>query len=321
MDKQELLRKYWNGTCSPAELRRLYHHLQADQANDYEPLLSQLWAQLSDTRSLDPPASARIYQNIVSATQGLDVPKRSRWYWPRAAAAMGILLIAAYLISYLAFPKYTTYQTAFGEIEQITLPDGTQVDLNANSELRIAAAGAEGQPREVWFSGEAYFHVEPQQTGNGKAVRFIVHTSSIDVEVTGTAFNVKDRRGTTDVVLNSGSVLLREPDRSEVIAMKPGERVRFTSGRAFVRTEVLKPEAYSSWKEYELYFEDQTLAAIRQELADTYDISVRFGDPSLGELRFTGSAPTGNPTILLKTIQKSFNLTLKHDDNGYFLTQ
>lgn len=321
MNKQQLLEKYWSGECSSAELRLLYRHLQADRAADYEPLLSELWQQLSDTRSLSPPASARIYRNIVSATQGLDTPTQPRLLWLRVAAAAGILLIAAYLVSYLALPKYTTYQTAFGEVRQITLPDGTQVDLNANSELRVATAADVDQAREVWLSGEAFFHVRPRQTASNEQVRFVVHTSHIDVEVTGTTFNVKDRRGTTDVVLNSGRVLLREPTEAEVVAMEPGDRVRFTPEQAFVRTQVTKPATYSSWKKHELYFEDQTLKNIQQELADSYGISLRFGDPSLGKLRFTGSAPINDPVILLKTIQKSFNLTLKSNGNEYLLIQ
>ena len=322
MNKQDLLRKHLTGSCSPAELRQLYNHLLADEATDYEALLAEIWEELQTTHIVDDAASERLYQGIVSTTTILGMPAnrhRQRIWWIAAAVA-SVLLVAGWLVRPWLFSSYTTHQTAYGEIKQIELPDGTVVDLNANSQLRVATASTGGL-REVWLTGEAYFHVMPRQNDNAQAIKFVVHTSNLDVEVLGTTFNVKDRRGTTDVVLSSGSILLRkQADHAQVLAMKPGDRVRLPQTNQFEITQVLEPVVYASWKDRELYFDDQTLGAIQQELADSYNVSLRFADPSLAVLRFTGSAPTDNINILLKTIQKSFDLTLNHTADGYILT-
>ncbi len=321
MNKQDLLRKYLTGSCSQAELRQLYNYLLADEAADYEPLLRQLWQQLRTPHALDNTSSARIYAEVTATLPALAISStRVHRPWLMMAAAVSILLLVGWLVKPLLFPAYDTHQTAYGEVKQITLPDGSVVDLNANSTLRVATQFAD-EPREAWLTGEAYFHVTPQQNADAQAVKFIVHTSNLDVEVLGTTFNVKDRRGTTDVVLSSGRVLLRkQADHAQALAMKPGDRVRLRQADTFEITHVPETIIYTSWKDHELYFDDQTLGAIQQELADSYNVSLRFADPSTATLRFTGSAPTDDLTILLETIQKSFDLTLNHTADGYILT-
>ena len=67
---------------------------------------------------------------------------------------------------------------------RITLGDGTQVWLNAESELSYPVVFAGGR-REVELRGEAYFEV-----ARDAARPFIVKTAAMDVRVLGTSFNV-----------------------------------------------------------------------------------------------------------------------------------
>ena len=319
MNKQALLQKYLAGSCSPEELQQLYDHLLADEAADYEPLLAELWEQLPAAPAIDATAAERIYTGVTAAVPALTGSANHRRRWLMIAATVSVLLLIGWLVRPLLFPVYDTHRTAYGEVKQVTLPDGTVVDLNANSTLRVARQSTNGA-REAWLTGEAYFHVMPQQDDSAEAIKFIVHTSNLHVEVLGTTFNVKDRRGTTDVVLSTGRILLRkQTDQAQALAMQPGDRVRLPQTNEFEITHVPEPVAYASWKDNELYFDDQPLSVIQQELADSYNLSLRFADPSLAKLRFTGSAPTDDLTILLETIQKSFDLTLNHDADGYLL--
>ncbi len=63
--------------------------------------------------------------------------------------------------------------------------------------------GTDAKSREVWIEGEAFFSVKPSSVPRA----FLVHTASnMNVEVLGTTFNVVDRHGRMQVVLNSGKV-------------------------------------------------------------------------------------------------------------------
>jgi len=82
------------------------------------------------------------------------------------------------------------------------LPDGTTVWLNAGSKL-FYDDNFSGATREVTLEGEGFFEVVKQPERP-----FIVHTSGIDIKVTGTAFNVKSypEDKTVETTLYLGSV-------------------------------------------------------------------------------------------------------------------
>lgn len=66
----------------------------------------------------------------------------------------------------------------------LTLADGTVIRLNADSRLQYPSEFS-GDSRIVYLEGEAFFNVAKDKTKP-----FIVKTKKLDVEVTGTSFNV-----------------------------------------------------------------------------------------------------------------------------------
>src|SRR5690606_22071977 len=73
-----------------------------------------------------------------------------------------------------------------GQKSVMLLEDGTKVWLNADSKLTYSRNFAQGDLREVFLDGEAFFEVvsNPQKP-------FVVHTSALNIKVLGTSFNVK----------------------------------------------------------------------------------------------------------------------------------
>ena len=71
------------------------------------------------------------------------------------------------------------HKTAYGEIINLKLPDGTTVVLNGNSELTYK----NDNPRDVTLKGEAYFKVKSKPSTQAK---FWVQTEDLKVEVFGT---------------------------------------------------------------------------------------------------------------------------------------
>ncbi|MEM0939474.1 MAG: FecR family protein [Bacteroidota bacterium] len=112
----------------------------------------------------------------------------------------------------------TTYTTAYGETQVITLEDGTLVTLNANSKL-IHADNFGAQDRCVQFSGEGYFRVakNPEKP-------FIIHTADSKTQVSGTAFNLRAilNRPTT-LTLEEGKVAFSAIVDNEEIIVRPNK--------------------------------------------------------------------------------------------------
>ncbi|HEX8529915.1 MAG TPA: FecR domain-containing protein, partial [Cytophagales bacterium] len=91
----------------------------------------------------------------------------SRWLgW--AAAAVALVLLAAGAWYRIERPAgEAQYATGYGQTRTVTLPDGSRVLLNANSQLRTPARWPAGARREVWLEGEAFFQVTKKEAAPG----------------------------------------------------------------------------------------------------------------------------------------------------------
>src|ERR1700722_12039507 len=78
----------------------------------------------------------------------------------------------------------TLYNPRGSKVISLTLSDGTQVWLNAESSLKYPVAFT-GNERKVEITGEAYFEV-----AHNKSMPFIVKKDAMEVQVLGTHFNI-----------------------------------------------------------------------------------------------------------------------------------
>ena len=224
---------------------------------------------------------------------------RKRWW---LAAASIIILVIGSVAAWKSFsnvPDKLTHKTEFGQIVEQKLPDGTKVFLNANSSLSLGTDWDDNNPREVWIKGEAFFNVA--KTSNKQ--RFIVHASQFDVIVTGTQFNIVDRPGRANIMLQEGSVILKTKDGDEIV-MKPGEFVEFKAEQ-FNKKEI-PVENVASWKERKLNFEKNTpVPEAAQMITEIYGIEVIAGDETIRSKVLTGMMPNDDLDVLLKAIEAS----------------
>lgn len=315
-----LLQKYLDGNCTTVEKKQLYQHLLRNRADDYDEVFQALWAELTQVSPPDSKVSDRMYQAILTNTQSTRKSSFQIRPWLVAASLTGTALLLG-LLYFFFLNSSQIHETKFGEVKVIELPDGSTVHLNANSKLTYSSDYlATNDTREVWLSGEAYFEVIRRQNSANQPVKLTVHTAQVDIEVLGTAFNVKDRHNITRVVLDEGKVRLKSPKSdNELIAMAPGESVEVNEQQSFSIQKIAASEQVSSWKENELYFNDQPLHEIQQMLFDNYGLQLRFADPTLRELRFTGSTPTDDLLVLFTTLEKSFLLEITQHQNEYII--
>jgi transmembrane sensor len=236
----------------------------------------------------------------------------------RYAAAVTLLLLAG--VGWWLYEGTTSpieYRTAYGQIQTVTLPDGSVVTLNANSTLQMAGDWQTEGRREVQLSGEAFFDVSKKPLG--KRMSFVVHTGSADVVVLGTRFNVNTRRTRTQVVLQEGKVKLALQKQPDVL-MQPGDLVETTSGKTAIRRERVDAGRYVAWRDNVLVLEEERLSEIIQRLNDEYGLNVSIIDKNLLNERFTGSVPANKPELLLRLIAEAFRLRIDQQDHQIVLS-
>lgn len=262
---------------------------------------------------LGPGGQQRIWKVLETR---LDVPLATtrRWGIPPRRLALAASVAAALLVLaagwWIGRRGTQTIRTDYGQTRQLTLPDGSTVLLNGNSTLRHAAHWAEGQPREVWLEGEAFFRVTKQQSATGR-VKFITHTPNADIRVLGTQFNVDSRHGNTAVTLVEGKIQLsnRQTRQVQVLDLRPGQQARIRAGAEQVKIEQVKVELHEAWTRNLFVFENTPLRDIAQRLRDTYGLEVVFPDEELANRRFTANLTSENLETLLTVIAVTYDLT------------
>ena len=135
-----------------------------------------------------------------------------------AAIIVSILMLAFAFYLYRAHSVINVASDS--EIKHVALPDGSLAVLNINSHLKYANP-RQGNPREVWLEGEAFFRVKP----NADQVPFKVHLSGkTSIEARSAEFNVSDVRDNCTVFLKSGEITFHIPNKElPNVNLKPGQ--------------------------------------------------------------------------------------------------
>ncbi len=210
----------------------------------------------------------------------------------KAAAVLLIIVTGVLLYRYSAHRSSAgqTLATAYGTIRSVYLPDSSKMVLNSHSKVQYAQNWKAGSPRELWLEGEAFFdvhHPVPAPGGKDGFGSFLVYTKDLTVEVLSTVFNVRERRGRTEVVLGSGKIKVhfRNNDRPDIL-MKPGDQLTYDPQQQTITRAAIIPENYISWKDKKLT--NATGQEIVEYLEDNYGKKVILEDPTMAAHQFGG---------------------------------
>ncbi|MVT07455.1 FecR domain-containing protein [Chitinophaga tropicalis] len=233
--------------------------------------------------------------------------------WRYAAIFSGLLLMAVAGI-FIYGRQQVQYATVYGEVKTIILPDKSVVRLNANSVLRHRRYWLWESRREIWISGEGFFTVVHKQNHQP----FFVHTTDVDVKVTGTEFDVNTRRTKTQVVLSNGAVQLDlRNDGHPLITMKPGQMVTYSAATNKLDRKDVNPSDYSAWRNNMLVFTETPIAEVAASLEDNLGLNIHIEDTTLQQELFTGSIPMDDAEIFFKTLYRSFHVRIEKENKNY----
>lgn len=175
--------------------------------------------------------------------------------------------------------KYNEISTPRGGQYQVTLPDGTNVWLNAASSLKYPVKFEE-QVRRVELRGEAYFEVSKVTSTHETKIPFIVDAPSQSVEVLGTRFNInsyEDEAGVKTTLLE-GSVRVsvkQDEARSEVsLLLIPDQQAVLSGGKLILQK--VKAKEMVAWKDGYFSFDHADIKTIMRQLARWYDLQVVY---------------------------------------------
>ncbi len=210
--------------------------------------------------------SHRIYSKTLSLTK----------YYSRIAAILFLPLITAVFAYFIFSPKYSdniyTAEAPLGQKAKVEMPDGSVIWLNSGSSIRYSSE-FNHKTREVELTGEAFFHVS-------KNVRkpFFVHTKHVDVQVTGTKFNLNsyDYEPVVETALIEGSVYVHLPGEKQKYSLTLGNVLAYSKESGKVSRYGLKEEEKIAWKENRLIFVNDDFFKLARKIEYWYNMEVVF---------------------------------------------
>lgn len=313
-NREQIIREYLDGKYSE-EGEALFNAWYDNKSNPASPL-----------GKLDPSEKEKIrlnmlnmikqdsYQRASETTKSYTIFSTKTFQY--AAIWIGLVLLG---MGYFAYESHSTrlleVETTYGEIQTISLPDGSTVTLNANSSIAYAKAWNDSEDRQIWLDGEAYFSVV--HTANDQP--FQVLTPDMEIEVLGTEFNVVNREKNTEVVLVSGKVKLdiKRPEKEERLYMAPGELVSYSAAENEISQKIVKSDLYASWRNHRLLIENISLEEIVKTLEEFYGFDIIIVDDSLKKKKLTATAKLSlkDTTVLFNAISEIFGIEIRKAEN------
>lgn len=146
----------------------------------------------------------------LSPVSTASIPRESFWVRRRALAASLIagLVVAAGLLLWRS-ERFPGYATDIGEHRSIALSDGSTVDLNARSKLRVEFS--KGERLVELLEGQALF-----QVAKNKGRPFIVKSGGATVRAVGTQFDVDRKESGTTITVLEGRVVVYSDTKAQV---------------------------------------------------------------------------------------------------------
>lgn len=276
-------------------------HSHPLHARAYEELLGT-WRQFTAAAPLTPAADDT---GSLQQAQSSYAPQR----WRQMAMAMCGMVAAVWLGFYLhSLTTEARYQTALGERATISLPDGSTLQLNSDSRVRVDYSL---RSRVIHLErGEAFFKV-----AHNVNRPFWVTTGDRWVRAVGTAFGVYLNRNGVRVTVHEGTVklgsaLLNAGEQADLEA-------KVTTTRKLSAAELARAAA---WQDGWVYIENKRLCDVIVELNRYTPRQLVLEDAQLCSLS-VGGAFQANPQgaeALLTMLEQNFGAQVRRGaDRAY----
>jgi len=207
------------------------------------------------------------------------------------------------------------YRTALGEMRRIPLEDGSVMLLNSGSLVQVSMGRRARRLKLI--DGEAWF-----QVAKDAHRPFLVETEASQVRAVGTAFSVRRRAGSTDVLVTEGVVELRDPAAAaDPVKLPAGSRASVEMGGT-LRTARLSPaemERSLAWREGQIALDGDTLGEAVEEFNRYNHRQLVVANPELAQAKLVGWFWLDDPDSFAGAAARTLGAEIKLRDNQIVL--
>lgn len=288
-----LMKRYLAREASDSEKDELSQLTESGFAYRFKEWLDKDNFSGSEDTDLSDKTRRQILTNILGSSP--DAKQRgiaAWWSWAAVAVlALGVSLWFSLKDSNITQNTLSSSATVTQDDERqvvrgrqfLTLPDGSKVVTNDNTELSFSVASFSEGFRDVTLKGEAYFDI-----AHNPAKPFRVKTGTVVTKVLGTAFNVNANQNKVVVIVTRGLVEVGAKDR--VLAkVRPDERFTVDTHTYQFSTASVSASQEVAWKDTYLIFDNIDLKKAGELISEHYGVQIVFTKEDIEQCRITAS--------------------------------
>lgn len=173
-----------------------------------------------------------------------------------------------YVKETLSEVTYMQRYAAMGTREEVVLPDGSKVWLNAGT-LLVYPSSFISESRNVYIAGEGFFEVSKD-----KEHPFIVTTNHLELEVLGTTFNISAYPDNNQIMatLETGRLQVKVNKQPEKYFLEPNEQLIYTPSTGIVQQHKVNAVSHSDWRMGGLFFGNVPFNDVLHTLERVYGV-------------------------------------------------
>lgn len=314
----ELLIKFLLKETSEEENTAIQEWLAADPANISSFIqIEKIWEAgklLAPTSKVDEEQAWNKFKEKttkLTKQEAVVLPLKKNYTWLKVAAVF-VLAIGAWTLYQLMAPVAYTDLSASNEVLIKTLPDGSELTINKNSQLSYASDFK--NDRNVRLdSGEVFFNV-----AHDKIHPFVIEADQVSVEVVGTSFNVKHSAKKTEVIVETGIVKVRLGN--EEIRLVKGERVSIGRNTKKLVKEQSEDQLYNYYRSKLFVCNGNSLTEVAEVLNEAYGVKINVDPAARKYTLFTTLKLSATLEENLKLICETFDLTFSRNQQEILLS-
>lgn len=195
-------------------------------------------------------------------------------------------------------PDYSAeFATVLGERRQVALPDGSVLDLNGRTRMKVHFYR---DSRQIELAeGEAMFSVE-----HDPSRPFVVQTGQGSVTVTGTRFDVRRDPALTQVAVESGTVKVkgRADESGNQVTLTAGLGSNIDASGKVTPASAVNTAAITAWRGGKLVFNDASLKDVVRDVSRYREKPLRVAPGKTENLRLTSVFKSDDTDALLRAL-------------------